>query len=491
MASGIGPRQLIEGQDYDAKIAFTEFEAAIATDDQVIACGATERATRLNADLLSRSLMKEIKVGDVIASCHIWTTDEKTRKIGLNNFCRIPLKELAEGGFEEGKVITILYDGNPLRVRCSQLESERGNSYKMEQWPYRQQTVSVYNPEKRDVNPKPFDFPAYIRMVKEQAIPKITKPEPAPRQTPNLDVSFSQRKEHFLTELNRQREAGETGFVLRAIEADGKAGDIYAHPFVLSIYSPFFQTLNTTTMLKGKDVADGRTIYELKAPINTVQQVVDYLYTNRVNPDNTALECMNLIGYCKLLQLNESCADFVNFTLLNLRSKLSQVNVWDVIQFASLHEDQQIIDLVEEYLTATKINLLDCVDVDTILKFSEGKYQPFISFIFDQFRSRLIEKKDPELWYTLYQYTKWISDNAATVELNTKWISHNAAFNELNQVCLKLAAQSPEVLQKYCEENSTAALNELNIGELKAKITEAKKLKCQVVIDRVTEILGL
>ncbi len=404
----ITPSKLIEGRDYDAKIAFSKKPPFEATDNESV------NANEWNTQFLSKKLGTLIQNKDILVKVCKWQEQGEARqKMWL------PLKDLLLG--QEGKVITVFCNNKFQRLLCSQMQSPK-TPMPFENWAISQNQIHSYFPRLYRQELINFDFAKYVQSARDEAIPQITRP--VVNGPVNVDGYDPQEKNTQLFQfLQSQRDADKTDFHLNV--QDGQSSKtIPVHRAVLCAYSDYFETRNSSAMSKGMSENSDT----VEACIDSFELLLDYLYLNKVSLDLTIDQLLNLLSLCEFLQLKSCCSDLIHTCLQAIQNKMTSDSIWKVICRASALEKQPLLDLAELYLIEKKINLLDCIKIEDVLKFVElnSKVQiGFVPFICDQLSQRLLQTLEPSL-------------HKLITEFSTKNQALHPSIAELCEICKKL-----------------------------------------------------
>lgn len=409
--------QLIEGRDYDAKIAFSNKTPLEATDNQSVS------AIECNTDFLSRKLGTQVQNKDIIVKVRIWTENGETSQKML-----FPLKDLLLG--KEGKVITVFYNNKFQRLLCSQLQSRKA-PMPFEKWSLSQKSILEYIPRQYCQQPRNFDFAKYVQSNRDAAIPQMTRYLPIVRELPHMH-GLQERNVQLLHFMQTHREEDKTDFHL-IVKDSQNSKTIPVHRAVLCAYSDYFAARNSTGMSKGM-TENSDTI---EASIESMEQLLDFIYLNRVNSELTINQLLNLLSLCEFLQLKSCCSDLFHTCLEAILTKLSKESVWKVICRAAALEKKELLDLVSLYLIEKKLHLLDCIDLKEVLNFVELSGQvhiPLIPFICDQLNQKALLSLESSIVKMLYEFS----------EKNQKL---HPSILELFEISKKLASRFPDLFK--------------------------------------------
>jgi len=409
--------QLIEGRDYEAKIAFSNKTPFEATDNPSV------NANEYNTEFLSKKLGTQVQNNDIIVKVRIWSEKGATSQKML-----FPLKDLLLG--QEEKVITVFYNNKFHRLLCSQMQSRKA-PMQFENWTLSQKSILWYIPRLYSQELRNFDFAKYVESNREAAISPITRYAPVIRELPNMNGAQA-RNVQLLQYLQTQREEGKTDFYL--IVRDGLCSKkVPVHRVVLCAYSDYFAARNSSEMSKGMSENSDT----IEASIDSIEQLLNFLYLNTVNSELTIDQLLNLLSLCEFLQLKSCCLDLFDICLQAIRTKMSNESVWKVICRAAALEKTELLDLASLYLIEKNINLLDFIDLKEVLNFVELSGQvhiPFIPFICDQLNQKLLLTLEPSLSKQLYEFS----------EKNQKL---HPSIAELFEIFKKLALRFPKLFK--------------------------------------------
>lgn len=407
--------KLIEGRDYDAKIAISKKPPFEATDNE------SASANECNTAFLSRKLGTQVNNKDILVKVCIWQgKGESRQKMWL------PLKDLLLGN--EGKVITVFCKDKFQRLRCCQM-LYRKSRMPFQDWALSQTKILSYVPRRYCQEFRNFDFAKYVQSARNETIPQITRPVAISHAIVDTNGPEARNTQLFQF-LQSQREADKTDFHL--IVKDGQASKtIPVHRVVLCAYSDYFETRNSNEMRKGMSANTD----EIEASIDSLEQLLDYLYQNKLSPNLTIDQLLNLLSLYDFLQLKPCCSDLIHTCSHAIQNKMTNESVWKVICRASALEKQPLLDRAELYLIEKKVNLLDCINIEEVLKFVElsGKVQiGVVPFICDQLAQRLLQTLEPALHKLL-------------TEFSTRNQALHPSIAELSEICKKLPLRFPSL----------------------------------------------
>lgn len=460
MAAGTGRVNLAQRYDYTI---------TLAPDCAFKAQSLGDRTRRYDTGYLSEQIGKEIPEGTIMVEA---TVLRRGLEATMSRKEYFPFEEVAYG--LTGRVIPLMSHKEVGQYLCA--PGKEGVLF--------ERIIGGLTRIYENNNSYGHDFGKLILSSKARAIPTITRAEPTELKAPNLEATEKGIRGAVWNRLVKEYHDDKTGFALRmkASEDSDETELVYVHPFMLNTFSDFFK-LDETSLSLGKEKQEGSevTIFELpQFSSHLIDYLLDFLYINALPSEKDVATLLQLIELYKHLKMKSECEGFYNHCLQNIESNLTQDTVMSVIHAAYTSENGDLLSVANRFLNREWLNLCSIEKIEDLLaivKNNLGNTTDIIPLVCDHLREYLIRSKDPEVWITLYHFTK---EN----------LNQRKAINELNEVCIKLALQTPGISDKFLEEYPTKKLREMKGGEIRAVKKEAERISCEKMMKRIEHILN-